>query len=134
MIDNINPVTTFLTFSGNAEEAMNYYISIFPNSEILELTRYKDGKMGTPGTVLNGTFKIYDQIFMAMDLPQPHAPEFTWGISLLINCKEESEFDSYFEKLSTDGFVMMGPEEVMDIKKAAWVTDKFGVTWQLIFR
>ena len=126
-------MTTFFTFSGNAEEAINYYVSIFPNSEILELTKYENDGPGAVGTVLNGTFTLNGQQFMAMDMAPPHAPEFTWGISILINCNEESEFNHYFEKLSSGGIVMMGPEPVMNLRLAAWVTDKFGVTWQLVF-
>jgi len=69
-----------------------------------------------------------------MDLPKAYpAPAFSWATSLLINCRDEREFDAIFGALSQDGTVMMDPEPVMDMRKAAWLTDKFGVTWQLVW-
>lgn len=133
MKDSNKGITTFLTFPGTAEEAINFYVSVFPDSEILELSRYELGMPGPEGKVINGYFKLKGQEFMAMDMSESDAPEFTWAISLFVNCKEESEFDDLFNRLSADGTVLMGPEAVMHLRKVAWVTDRFGVTWQLIF-
>lgn len=133
MKDSNKGITTFLTFPGNAEEAINFYVSVFPNSEILELSRYEEGMPGPVGKVINGYFKLKGQEFMAMDMDETEAPEFNWAISLFVNCTEEPEFDDLFSRLSADGVVLMGPEPVMHIRKVAWVTDRFGVTWQLIF-
>lgn len=132
MRDSNQNIITYLTFSGNAEEAMNFYVSIFPDSKILELTRIGENDRGEKGKVLNGTFNLRDQLFMAMDMEKSYAPSFTWAISLCVLYKDEKEFDTTFEKLSSDGNVLMGPEPIYNLKKVAWVTDKFDVTWQLV--
>ncbi len=82
---------------------------------------------------LNGTFELRGQQFMVMDMEQQYCPQFSWAVSLLIDCDNEGQFDRYFGKLSDGGSVMMGPEPVMNLRKVAWVTDKFGVTWQLVW-
>lgn len=133
MKDSKKGITPFLTFPGTAEEAINFYVSVFPGSEILELSRYEKGMPGPEGKVINGYFRLKGQEFMAMDMDESDAPEFNWAISLFVNCEAEAEFDDLFNRLSADGTVLMGPEAVMHIRKAAWVTDRFGVTWQLIF-
>jgi predicted 3-demethylubiquinone-9 3-methyltransferase (glyoxalase superfamily) len=68
-------------------------------------------------------------MFLDMASAYP-APEFNWAVSIHIYCDDESEFDVIFNKLSQGGTVMMGPEPVAHFRKCAWVTDKFGVTWQ----
>jgi len=84
--------------------------------------------------VLNGTFELLGQRYMAMDMAPGNAPDFAWSTSLLVMCEDEAEFDALFKGLSAGGNVMMGPEQVMDLRKVAWVTDKFGVTWQLVWQ
>jgi predicted 3-demethylubiquinone-9 3-methyltransferase (glyoxalase superfamily) len=72
---------------------------------------------------------------MFLDMGSEHpAPDFTWASSIYAECSDEAEFDAVFNALSQDGFVMMGPEAVGEIRKCAWVTDKFGVTWQPVWR
>jgi predicted 3-demethylubiquinone-9 3-methyltransferase (glyoxalase superfamily) len=127
-------IVTFLTFPGNAEEAMNYYVGLFPNGRVVETTRFGKDQQGPEGKLLNGTFELLGQRFYVMDMEPGMPPAFSWATSLLIHCTEEAEFDALFAELSQGGSVMMGPEPVMDIRKAAWVTDKFGVTWQLIWQ
>ena len=127
-------IITFLTFSGNAEEAMNFYVSLFPNSRILGLTLISKVDRGEVGKVLNGTFELNDQQFMVMDLEKAYAPTFNWAMSLYVDCDDEKEFDTLFEKLSSDGKVIMGPEPIYNLRKVAWVSDRFGVTWQLVLR
>ena len=127
-------ILPFLSFSGNAEEAVNFYISIFPEAKIISLVHITDKANGEPGKVLNLLFEIMGQQFMAMDMVKEYAPEFTWAVSMYINCSSEEEFDMIFSSLSKDGLVMMGPEPVLEFKKVAWVTDKYNVTWQLVWK
>jgi predicted 3-demethylubiquinone-9 3-methyltransferase (glyoxalase superfamily) len=63
-----------------------------------------------------------------------HAPAFSWATSFYLDCETEAEFDTIFAALSKEGTVMMGPEPVLHFRKVAWVTDKFGVTWQPVLR
>lgn len=134
MTETKNKLTTYFTFGNNGEEAVKYYVSIFPNSKIENITTYGKNERVEEGLLLNATFELNGQRFMAMDIGKGLNPEFTWAISILVDCKDENEFDTIFNKLSQDGVVLMGPEEVYDIKKAAWITDKYGVTWQLIWQ
>lgn len=128
-------LSTFLTFNGNAQEAMEFYASTLPGAHIASLVLFgKDEPHGDEGKVLNGDveFAGIHLLFMDMQAAYP-APEFNWATSLLINCLDESEFDDLFDKLSAGGMVMMGPEPVMHLRKCAWVVDTFGVTWQLVW-
>lgn len=125
----------FLAFNGNAEEAMRFYEAKIPSAKIESLTLFeKDAANGDEGKVLNGLLSLAEQKIMFMDMQAAYpAPAFSWSISLLINCVNEAEFDTTFVGLSDGGIVMMGPEPVMHMRKCAWVTDKFGVTWQLVW-
>ena len=127
---------TFLTFPGNAEEAMNFYVSLFPGAKILELTRFTEkDEHGESGKVLNGLFELKGQRFMSMDMAQEQAPPFSWAFSLYVECDDEEEFNHLFTALSEGGQVMMGPEAMpqYNLRKVAWVTDRYGVTWQPVF-
>ncbi|WNY25008.1 VOC family protein [Methanolapillus millepedarum] len=126
-------VTPFLTFAGNAEVAMNFYVSVFSGKIISIVYIPKDGP-GEEGKVLHGVFEILGQTFMALDMEKEYAVPFSWATSFYIDCATEDEFDFLFGKLSDGGSVMMGPEPVLDLRKVAWVTDKFGVTWQPVWK
>ena len=132
MSDSNQKIITFLTFSGNAEEAMNFYVSVFPDSKVHGLRLITKDDRGEVGKVLNGTFELKDQQFMVMDMDKSYVPPFNWAISLYVDCTDEKEFDTFFEKLSSGGTVIMGPEPIYNLKKVAWVADQFGVTWQLV--
>ncbi|WP_238885365.1 VOC family protein [Clostridium sp. YIM B02551] len=134
MSDTNFPIIPFLTFGGNADEAMNFYVSIFPDSKILELARVVENMKGEEGSVLHGSFQIKGQRFMAMDVDKSYHPDFTWATSLYIDCVDEVEFNSLFKSLSRGGKVLMGPEPVLALMSVAWVTDKFGLTWQLVLK
>ena len=113
---------------------MRFYEGILPEANITNLTLFPKGaENGEEGKVLNGTLTFAGQELLFMDLKQEYpAPEFIWAASLFVTCRTEEKFDAIFSPLAKDGFVMRGPEPVMDIRKCAWVTDWFGVTWQLI--
>ncbi len=125
----------FLTFNGNAEEAMQFYKSILPGSQTESLTLFgKEEPNGDEGKVLSGILSFAGQKIMFMDMQSAYpAPAFSWATSLFINCKDEAEFDGLFAGLSKGGAVMMGPEPVLHMRKCTWLTDKFGVTWQLVW-
>lgn len=125
----------FLTFNGNAEEAMRFYENNLCGSKIESLVLFeKNADHGEEGKVLSGILSFKNQQIMFMDMEQNYpAPSFAWSTSLFVNCFSEHEFDLLFQLLSDNGKIMMGPESVMHIRKCAWVTDKFNVTWQLVW-
>jgi predicted 3-demethylubiquinone-9 3-methyltransferase (glyoxalase superfamily) len=126
-------VIPFITFSGSAEEAVNFYISIFPDSKIESVEYFKEGERGVKGKVKTAVFRIMNNLLMAFDIEEFAKPAQSWQMSLYVNCKNEAMFDDIFAKLADGGVVLMGPEPVFNIRKAAWVTDKYGITWQIIF-
>jgi predicted 3-demethylubiquinone-9 3-methyltransferase (glyoxalase superfamily) len=124
-------VTTFLMFSGRAEEAMNQYISIFEQSEIISIQRYGANEAGAEGTVLHAAFSIHGQVFKCIDSNIKHDFTFTPAISLFVTCETENEIERVFEKLSEDGAVLMPLAAYPFSKKFGWLQDKYGVSWQL---
>lgn len=127
-------ILTFFAFAGTSENAMNFYVSVFPDSKIISVDYFKKGERGEEGKVLNGTFELMGKKFMVLDMEKQYAVPFSWSISQFVICRSENEFDSLFAKLSEGGTVMMGPEQVNQLRKVSWVTDKFGVTWQLVWQ
>jgi predicted 3-demethylubiquinone-9 3-methyltransferase (glyoxalase superfamily) len=128
-------ITTFLMFAeekhGRAEEAMNYYISLFKNSKIVQIIRYVAGEEGVEGTVKHAVFSLSGQELMAMDSNREHHFTFTPSISLFAQCEIEEEIDGLFKKLSDGGEVLMPLDNYPFSEKFGWVEDKFGVSWQL---
>lgn len=124
-------ITTFLMFSGRAEEAMNFYTSVFDQSEIISITRYGANEVGKEGTVLHATFSLKGQVFMCIDSSVKHEFTFTPAISLYVTCDSEDEINRVFEKLSQDGRVLMPLADYPFSEKFGWVEDKYGVSWQL---
>src|SRR5271166_5759246 len=94
-------ITPFLWFDNNAEEAMNFYVSIFKNSRILSVARYGDAGPGPKGTVMTATFQLDGQEFLALN-GGPHF-KFTEAISLFVNCETQEEVDDLWEKLAAGG-------------------------------
>lgn len=115
-------ITTFLTFNDQAEEAMNLYTSIFDNSRIVSTSRYGEGGPGPKGSLMSGTFELAGEEFIALN----GGPSFGFaqGISLFVDCVTQEEVDELWEKLSEGG--EKGP--------CGWLTDRFGVSWQVIPR
>jgi predicted 3-demethylubiquinone-9 3-methyltransferase (glyoxalase superfamily) len=115
-------ITTFLTYDGQAEEAMNLYTSVFPNSKVTSTRRYGEAGPGEAGSLMTGTFELDGQEFMALN----GGSSFTFGqgISLFVNCETQDEVDDLWDRLSEGG--EQGP--------CGWLTDKFGVSWQIIPR
>ena len=113
-------IIPFLWFNDQAEEAMNHYISIFPDSKVLSVMRCGDAGPGPKGSVLTTSFQLAGQDFMALNGgPQFH---FTEAISLYVNCGTQEEVDELWQRLSADGEA--GP--------CGWLKDRYGVSWQII--
>ncbi len=113
-------ITPFLWFDGTAEEAMNFYTSIFKNSKKGHVSRYGEAGPGPKGTVMSATFELEGQQFMALN-GGPHF-KFSPAISFFVDCKTQQEVDELWEKLSEGG----------QIQQCGWLTDKFGLTWQIV--
>ena len=113
-------ITPFLWFDNQAEEAMNFYTSIFKNSKIGNVTRYGEAGPGPEGSVMTASFELEGQEFMVLN----GGPEFrfTEAISLFVNCKSQEEVDELWEKLTEGG--EEGP--------CGWLKDKFGLSWQIV--
>lgn len=124
-------ITTFLMFTGRADEAMAFYASLFPDSKILDVKRYGPGQPGPEGTVMHATFQLAGQQFMCIDSPPVHAFTFTPSMSLYVKCGSEAEIDALFAKLSEGGSVMMPLDRYPFSPKFGWCADRFGVSWQL---
>ena len=126
-------ITTFLMFSGTAEEAMNYYTSIFDDSKILNIIRYGEHQGGKAGSVLHATFSLKGQEFMCIDNSKGNDIAFTPAMSLFVTCDSEEEINRVFEKLSEGGQILMPLAPTPVSEKFGWVADQYGVSWQLNF-
>ncbi|SFL59753.1 Glyoxalase superfamily enzyme, possibly 3-demethylubiquinone-9 3-methyltransferase [Paenibacillus sp. 1_12] len=124
-------ITTFLMFEGKAEEAMNFYTSIFEKSEITSISRYGANESGTEGKVIHATFTLNGQEFMCIDSSVQHNFTFTPSMSLYVSCDTDADIVRVFEKFSLDGAVLMPLAAYPFSKKFGWVADKYGVSWQL---
>lgn len=113
-------ITPFLWFENRAEEAMNFYISVFKDSEVLEITRNVEGGPGPEGSVLVVSFRLESQEFMALN-GGPHV-KLDEAISFVVDCADQEEVDYFWEKLSEGG--ESGP--------CGWLKDKFGLSWQIV--
>jgi predicted 3-demethylubiquinone-9 3-methyltransferase (glyoxalase superfamily) len=125
MENAIQKITTCFMFNGKAEEAMNFYTSVFDQSEINSVFHHEDG------TVLHATFTLKGQTFMAIDNSNKQEHPFTPAMSLFVTCDTEEEINRVFEQLSQDGKVLMPLAAYPFSKKFGWVEDKYGVSWQL---
>lgn len=124
-------ITTFLMFEGRAEEAMNFYVSLFPDSKIVDITRYGADGPGAEGSVMRATATLSDQQFMFIDSAMKHPFTFTPAISLFVTCSSGTEIATLAEKLADGGEIMMPLDVYPFSRKFAWVADRFGVSWQL---
>jgi predicted 3-demethylubiquinone-9 3-methyltransferase (glyoxalase superfamily) len=113
-------ITPFIWFNDKAEEAMNFYMSIFKNSKTINVSRYGDSGPGPKGSVMVCKFQLDGQEIMALNGGPmfPLSPAF----SLVVNCKNQEEIDEYWEKLSAGGAT----------SQCGWLTDKFGLSWQIV--
>ena len=117
---------------GKAEEAINYYVSLFPSSEIKNIEKWKAGEPGgQKGWVKQALFTIAGQEYMASENSIDHKFSFTPAISIFVNCETEDELNKLYADLSNGGQVMMPLDNYGFSKKFGWTADKYGVSWQL---
>lgn len=128
-------ITTFLTFQqNNAEEAMRFYVSLFDNSEILEVQRWGKEDRGKEGAIMNARFILNGKGFICSDSPIKHNWTFTPAVSMFVECNSEDELEKLAKKLSENGEVAMPVDNYGFSQKFGWVVDKFGISWQLNFQ
>jgi predicted 3-demethylubiquinone-9 3-methyltransferase (glyoxalase superfamily) len=113
-------IAPFLWFDGQAQEAADFYVSIFKNSRIVDAKRYGEAGPGKKGSVMSVTFELDGQRFIALN----GGPQFKFSpaISFFISCQNQQEVDELWDKLSAGG----------QTRQCGWLTDKFGVTWQIV--
>lgn len=113
-------ITPFLWFDGKAEEAMNFYVSIFKNSKIANVVRYGEAGPGPKGTVITATFQLEGQEFIALN----GGPQFkfTEAVSFWVSCETQEEIDDMWEKLSAGG----------EKGRCGWLKDRYGLSWQIV--
>ena len=116
----MHKLSTCLWFDGKAEEAMNFYTSIFKNSKKGAISRYGEGAPVPKGTVMTASFELLGHEFMALN----GGPQFTFtpAISLMVACDSQQELDEYWEKLSSGG----------ETVQCGWLKDKYGLSWQIV--
>ncbi len=123
--------TPFLMFTGQAEEAMQFYTSVFPDSEIESIEHNPPGEPGAEPTVMLATFRLGAQRFRCIDSPPVHDFGFTPSFSIFVDFESADDLDAAFAKLSDGGQVMMPLDAYPFSTRFAWCSDRFGVSWQL---
>jgi len=113
-------ITPFLWFDRQAEEAADFYVSVFPNSRIKAVTRYGEAGPGPAGTVMTVEFELDGQLFLALNGGPVY--RFNQAISFVVSCRDQGEIDAFWDRLTEGG------KEI----QCGWLTDKFGVTWQVV--
>lgn len=121
-----------LTFAGQAEEAINLYVSLFKNSEVTSIARYAAGESGPTGGVKQATFTIGGNLFLASDSAVDHPFTFTPSFSILVECESQSEFQRAFDQLSNGGKIVIPPGQYEGIGVVAWLEDRYGVFWRMV--
>jgi predicted 3-demethylubiquinone-9 3-methyltransferase (glyoxalase superfamily) len=113
-------ITPFLWFDNQAEDAVNFYVSIFKNSRVKQISRYGEAGPGPKGTVMTASFELQGQQFIALN----GGPQFKFSpaISFVVNCETQQEVDDYWARLSEGGRT----------DQCGWLTDKYGLSWQIV--
>jgi predicted 3-demethylubiquinone-9 3-methyltransferase (glyoxalase superfamily) len=113
-------ITTFLWFNNNAEEAVNFYVSVFKNSKILSTAHYGESGPGPKGSIMTIGFQLEGQEFTALN----GGPDFKFNeaLSLVVHCDTQDEVEYYWDKLSEGG----------EKRECGWLKDKFGLSWQIV--
>jgi len=122
-------VLTHLMFEGDAEEAMRWYASLVPDSEVVALQLYEEGEY--TGKVLQGKMRLGGREFICIDSPVKHEFTFTPAMSIFLEFDAKPELERCFNSLSTGGKVMMPLDNYGFSPLFGWVVDRFGVSWQL---
>jgi predicted 3-demethylubiquinone-9 3-methyltransferase (glyoxalase superfamily) len=117
----VKKIVPFLWFDNQAEEAMNFYVSVFKNSRVIGVSRYGEGSPGTPGSVMTATFELNGLEFTALNGGPQHF-HFNESVSFYVPCENQEEVDHLWNRLTEGG--EPGP--------CGWLKDKYGVSWQIV--
>lgn len=118
---SIQKITPFLWFDQQAEEAANFYVSIFPNSKVVKVHRYGDAGPGPKGTAMTVEFQLDGLTFVGLNGGPMF--KFTEALSFVVTCSTQDEIDMYWDKLTADGGAPV---------QCGWLKDKFGLSWQIV--
>ncbi len=124
-------VTPFLMFEGEAQQAMELYTRVIPDSQILDVERYGADGPGPEGTIVLASISLHGQVVLVSDSYVQHDFTFTPSISLFVTCEDEAEIDRLTAALGDGGKVLMPLDNYGFSQRFAWVEDRFGVSWQL---
>ena len=122
-------IRTHLMFEGTAGEAMNFYVGLFPMSEVTEVSYYNEGE--NKGKIQYAFFTLGGREFICIDTPIKHDFGFTPAISIFVDCESQEELDRVYEALAEDGEIFMPLDNYGFSAQFGWVSDRFGVSWQL---
>jgi predicted 3-demethylubiquinone-9 3-methyltransferase (glyoxalase superfamily) len=121
----------FLMFQGMAEQAMTFYVSLFPGSKIVDVVRYGPGEAGAEGSVMKAVFSIGTQTVICIDSPAKHDFTFTPAFSFFVDCESEAEIRRLWSALSKGGVELMPLGAYGFSRQFGWLNDRYGVSWQL---
>ena len=124
-------VVPFLMFTGAAEEAINLYVSVIPDSRVVDIVRWGPGEQGEEGKVMAATLSLAGQTVRCFDSPDVHAFTFTPSFSLFVECDSTEELDRIAAGLLAGGEELMPAGDYGFSRRFAWLNDRFGVSWQL---
>jgi predicted 3-demethylubiquinone-9 3-methyltransferase (glyoxalase superfamily) len=124
-------VRPFLMFQGNAEEAMSFYVSLFPAAQVLSIVRYGANGPGAEGSVMKASFSIGSQTIMCIDSFVKHGFTFTPAFSFFVECESEEQINLVYASLAESGTVRMPLGNYGFSHKFGWTDDRYGVSWQL---
>ena len=113
-------ITPFLWFDDNADKAVNFYLSIFKDSRLLDTKRYGETGPGPKGTIMTATFELNGQQFIALNGGPRY--KFTEAVSFVVKCETQEEIDYYWDKLLDGG----------EPQRCGWLKDRFGLSWQIV--
>lgn len=122
-------IRTHLTFDGTAEAAMNFYVDLFPRSEVIKVFHYDEGE--SKGKIQYAFFTLAGREFICIDTPIKHDWGFTPAISIFVDCESEEELERLYSALAADGKILMPLDNWGFSQRFGWVSDRFGVSWQL---
>lgn len=122
-------IRTHLTFDGTAEAAMNFYVDLFRKSEVIKVLHYDEGE--NKGKIYQAFFTLEGREFICIDTPIKHDWDFTPAVSIFVDCESEEELERLYSALAADGKILMPLDNWGFSQRFGWVSDRFGVSWQL---
>lgn len=124
-------IVPFLMFEGTAEEAMQFYVSLFDDAGVVSMERWGAHDVGAEGKIKKAQFTLCGRSFYCSDSPIEHAFTFTPSLSLFVDLDSGTSLERVFAQLANDGKVLMPVDDYGFSKKFGWVNDRYGVSWQL---